>query len=249
MKNVVLFRFHLSLNDFLFHSKKNQFIEYSFNGNPSVKDDIEAIGIPHVEVDVILQNNHPIPFTANISNKDIVEVYPSKHQLELPENYTLRSSFPLQFILDVHLGGLARKLRLLGFDTYYETNYSDHFIAQTALTEQRIVLTRDIGLLKHKSIEWGYWLRSQHTKEQLREVMQRYQLYQLIQPFRRCLSCNGSIAPVEKIAIAHQLPQNIYDAFPDFYQCGNCKKIYWKGSHYDRMIGFIESIKKSEMQS
>ena len=242
MKKKAWFRFHHSLNDFLRRSQRDQFIEYSFNGNPPIKDAIEAIGIPHVEVNAIIIRHNPVQFTYLLKENEQVEVYPSSHKPFLPAEYTLQPYLTYKkFVLDVHLGSLARKLRLFGFDTAYQTNFTDHQIASIAQTEERIVLTRDIGLLKHKAITWGYWLRSQHIMEQLKEVIDRFEITKHVKPFSRCLKCNGSIQEIEKDFIQSSIPDHTSKIFSEYYQCNNCNKIYWKGSHYDKMLSFINT--------
>ncbi len=218
------FTFHGSLNDFLRPENKYCPIRYSFNNAPAVKDAIEALGIPHVEVNNIFVNGHAVLFSHPLHAGDVVEVHPF-----------LQISFsPPCFVLDVHLGKLARLLRLLGFDTLYQNNFTDKQIVRIAKEQERIVLTRDIGLLKHKSIQWGYWLRSQQPVAQAKEIVQRFSLENNIHPFSRCLSCNGLIQPVHKQDILDQLPPNTVIYFHEFYQCRDCKKLYWKGSHYER---------------
>jgi hypothetical protein len=227
------FRFYGSLNDFLRPRNKDSWITYPFTNTPAIKDAIEAIGIPHTEVNEILINKQPVPFYHPLLPDTVAEVYPY-HQI---------SSTPQKFILDVHLGKLARLLRLLGFDTLYESTYTDRMIADFIKVENRIVLTRDINLLKQKVIEWGYWLRSQHPSQQLQEVLHRYLLVDKIRPFTRCLACNGCIDSVNKEEIADRLPPDTARYFHEFYQCRSCQRVYWKGSHYDRMFQWIEKIK------
>lgn len=228
------FTFHGNLRDFLLPGKKHSPISYSFNNTPAVKDAIEAIGIPHVEVNTIVINGHTVSFSHPLHAGAVVEVYPF---LQIP----FASSC---FVLDVHLGKLATLLRLLGFDTLYQNNFTDKQIVSIAKEQERIVLTRDIGLLKHKSIQRGYWLRSQQPVAQVKETVHRFSLGNNVHPFRRCLSCNGLIQPVAKQDILDQLPPNTVLYFHEFYQCRNCKKVYWKGSHYERMLQLISDILK-----
>jgi hypothetical protein len=227
------FRFYGSLNDFLRSRNKDSWISYAFTNIPAIKDAIEAIGIPHTEVKEIIINKQSVPFSHPLLPNTLAEVHP----------YIQISSAPQKFILDVHLGKLARLLRLLGFDTLYENNYTDRMIADSLKAENRIVLTRDINLLKHKVIEWGYWLRSQQPPDQLQEVLYRYMLTDKIQPFTRCLACNGCIDLVNKEEIADKLPPDTARYFNEFYQCRSCKRVYWKGSHYERMFQWIEKFK------
>ncbi|WP_162054899.1 Mut7-C RNAse domain-containing protein [Pontibacter pamirensis] len=246
------FEFLGSLNDFPALSGRDSKLLYRFTGTPAVKDAIEAIGVPHPEVNVIMLNGLPVDFSQPLQAGDKVAVYPADANREWPEGFSLQANHPApdQFVLDVHLGKLARALRMLGFDTCYENDYSDKAIAHVAATEERVVLTRDVGLLKHKSIRWGYWLRSQHPDEQLAEVILHFNLKGKLHPFTRCLACNGSIAEVPKDSVIAQLPPKTKLYFNEFYQCESCKRVYWKGSHYERMQQFIQqqaqSLKSAE---
>src|SRR5215217_2077061 len=231
---IAQFKFHSTLVDFIRPRNKQSAIQYSFTNRPSIKDAIEAIGIPHVEVKEIVVNGKTAGFNHRLNADDMVEVYP----------YTQIYLLSPKFILDVHLGKLARLLRLLGFDTLYQNDYTDKTIAALANGDDRIVLTRDIGLLKHKSIKSGYWLRSQQPIKQLDEVLYRFDLKNKIAPFKRCMVCNGMIEIVKKESVIDQLQTNTAAWFNEFYQCRSCKKIYWKGSHHERMIDLVENISK-----
>ncbi|WP_299824739.1 Mut7-C RNAse domain-containing protein [uncultured Pontibacter sp.] len=240
------FTFHGVLNDFLKPSKRGKHVAYTFDGSPAVKDAIEAIGVPHPEVAAILHNKVPVFFSHPLQPNGHVHVFPAGPELDLPEGYTLAAmpSRPYRFVLDVHLGTLASTLRMLGFDTLYDTNYSDKEIAHIAQQEQRIVLTRDIVLLKQKVIVHGYWLRSQHKTEQAKEVIRRFNLHQEISPFKLCLRCNGAVRPIPKEQVLDELPTKTQLYFQEFYQCTVCHKVYWKGSHYEHMQAFIEELKQ-----
>lgn len=243
MKNAAGFRFFNALNDFLSARDKNRLIHYQFNGSPSIKDAIEAIGIPHTEVDAIIVNGSPVDFSYLIKDKDEAEVLPLVNITSLTENsLTPTLIYPLRFIADVHAGKLAKELRMLGFDTVYQNNFSDQQVADVAEKENRIVLTRDVALLKQRKIKWGYWLRSQHINEQLPAVITRFNLTADLRPFVRCIECNGNIMPVKKEEILQQLPAKTIDYFDEFYQCQCCKKVYWKGSHYENMLEKIRSF-------
>ncbi|MBK0402419.1 Mut7-C ubiquitin/RNAse domain-containing protein [Adhaeribacter sp. BT258] len=236
------FLFHGPLNDFLAKSRKDALIDYLFERNPSVKDAIEALGVPHPEVAGVLINGKPVDFQYLLQTEDKVEVFPkTENALDFKAN-TLQPPLPetIKFVLDVHLGKLAKTLRMLGFDTVYQNDYADKVIAALAQNEDRIVLTRDINLLKIKTITWGYWLRSQHLEEQLTEVIRYFELEEKFAPFTRCLECNGLILPVEKQEVLNELPPNTRKYFQEFYLCENCRKVYWKGSHFERMQQFIQ---------
>ncbi|WP_076666917.1 Mut7-C RNAse domain-containing protein [Pontibacter indicus] len=231
MSHTAHFRFHGSLNDFLRPRQRHIALGYTFAEHQTVKDMIEAMGVPHVEVREVMANGEKVDFDQRLQPEDQVEVYP----YENGEEELLTGIAERRFVLDVHLGTLARSLRMLGFDTVYDQHLHDPELTQIASKEQRILLTRDVNLLKHKAIPAGYWLRSQHTAEQLREVFTRYKLADYIRPFTRCMVCNGQIVPVEKQEVVEQLPPNTQLYFNEFYQCRQCKRVYWKGSHYERM--------------
>jgi uncharacterized protein with PIN domain len=234
--------FHGSLNDFLRPVKRETWVRYSFSGNPAVKDAIEAIGVPHPEVWEVVVNGSRVDWLYQLQHGDRVEVYPFDGQ----EEELVKDLQAYRFVLDVHLGTLARALRLLGFDTYYTNDLTDKDIAALAAAAQRIVLTRDVNLLKQNAIVHGYWLRSQHTAEQLAEVVRRYRLINQVKPFVRCLVCNGSILEVRKEAVLDQLPPKTQHYFHEFYQCSSCRRVYWKGSHYERMQEMVRRIREKE---
>jgi uncharacterized protein len=234
------FLFHGSLNDFLSHKQKGQPLSLSVPFSSTVKDTIEAIDVPHVEVRKITVNKVGKNFAYLLQPNDAVEVFPYSDQFP--------PDAPKSFVLDVHLGGLARLLRMLGIDTFYQNNLHDKEIVALAIKEERAVLTRDIGLLKHKVLQYGYWLRSQQSEEQLMEVIQRFSLCTVLRPFSRCMACNGLLAAVSKEKIIHLLPAKTQVYFHDFFQCTQCANVYWKGSHYQNMQRLVERIKSVACQ-
>lgn len=236
MRNKVQFRFYGNLNDFLSSDSSESYIDYTYDEAPSVKDAIEALGVPHPEVHTILVNNTPADFGYMLRSGDKFDVYP------VADGAFGFQPNELRFVLDVHLGKLAKALRMLGFDTLYENSYTDKLMADLALSEKRIVLTRDVGLLKHKVITYGYWLRSQHLEEQLAEVINYFYLKDHFRPLTRCLVCNTTIVQVEKASVYEQLPPKTKLYYHEFYQCPLCKRVYWKGSHYERMEAFINHL-------
>ena len=237
------FRFYEELNDFLPLDKKKVDFVRPFSGNPSIKDIIEAIGVPHVEIDLILVNGNSVDFKYILQDNDRISVYPVFETLGI-NNVTHLRAQPLRvstFILDVHLGKLANYLRMLGFDTLYRNDNEDPEIIRISLEEHRIILTRDIGLLKVKSVTHAYFVREQHPKRQLEEVLKHFDLYKDIKPFNRCIKCNGHFEPVEKEEILPQLEPLTIKYFDKFYRCMDCHGIFWEGSHYDHMRDFIQT--------
>jgi uncharacterized protein with PIN domain len=144
-----------------------------------------------------------------------------------------------QFVLDVHLGRLARYLRMVGFDCLYETTFTDDEIIRISQAEKRIILTRDKGILKNGRVTHGLYVRSDDPGEQFGEIAARLHLGNLFKPFSRCTMCNEPIEPVTKESILDQLEPLTKIHYSVFYRCTGCKRIYWKGSHFARMAKFI----------
>ncbi|MEJ2302011.1 MAG: Mut7-C RNAse domain-containing protein [Anaerolineales bacterium] len=237
-------RFHADLNDFLPSSRVNTRFSVSLDGHPAVKDTIEALGVPHTEVDVILVNHTSVDFSYQIQEGDDVQVYPASLTPEVNPLIRLQPRQPRipRFVLDTHLGKLAAYLRMLGFDTLYQNDYSDEDLAEISQIEDRCLLTRDRGLLKRSSVTRGYCPRSTNSRQQLIEVLQRYNLFEAIGPFQRCMHCNGTLESVSKEEIMDRLEPDTKRYYQDFFRCTRCGRIYWKGSHYQRMRKFIEQI-------
>ncbi|MDP4225126.1 MAG: Mut7-C RNAse domain-containing protein [Bacteroidota bacterium] len=245
--NKATFRFYEELNDFFPAPYRKTAFTYWFDGSPTVKHAIELIGVPHVEVDLILVNGKSVDFSYKLKNNDYVSVYPVFEKLDISGATHLRER-PLRnsrFILDVHLGKLVKYLRTLGFDSVYRKDYDDHEIIRIALAEHRIILTRDIGLLKVKTVTHGYWVRSQEPKEQVKDVLSYFDLYRFIDPFSRCVKCNGTLEAVEKDSIMDQLEPLTIKYYNDFYRCRDCGGIFWEGSHFRKMNEFVREVKKN----
>jgi uncharacterized protein len=250
MKHTI-FRFYAQLNDFLPPSRKQVPFPYAFAQTSSVKNVIEILGVPHTEVHLILVNGEAVDFAYLLRDGDWVSVYPAFRSIELADVSPLEHSLQLsphdepRFVLDVHLGRLAAYLRMLGFDTLYPDDYRDEELARLSSEEQRILLTRDLGLLKRSIVTHGYYVRETNPQRQLVEIVKQFNLITLIgaiTPFRRCLSCNGPLDSVEKATILDQLQDDTRKYYDEFWRCQKCAKIYWKGSHFQRMQKLIDSI-------
>jgi uncharacterized protein with PIN domain len=245
--NHATFRFYAGLSYFLPRRDPQHGIEYSFQGEPAVKDAIEARGVPHTEVELILINGRRMGFEYHLQDGDWVSVFPAFRYLRLPSSLRLQEpiSRPPRFVLDIHLGRLAAYLRLLGFDTLYRNDYQDEQLAHIATRQERILLTRDRGLLKRNEVHYGYCLRSTQPREQALEILQRYRLGDWIRPFERCMRCNGLLVPVQKQDIQTELPASVRQEQHEFRRCSECGQIYWRGSHYGRLLSFIEALRSA----
>jgi uncharacterized protein with PIN domain len=241
------FRFYEELNDYLPAERRKVSFNQSFHGTPSIKDTIQAIGVPHGAIDLILVNGLSVDFTCRLTGGERVAVYPVFERLDISPAIKLRAE-PLRctrFILDVHLGKLASYLRMLGFDSAYSQDRNDDEIIRLAREQGRIILTRDLGILKQKSVSHGHWIRHHQPLDQMKEVLDALDLYRKLRPFTRCMECNEVISAVSKDEIRDLAAPEIFDRFDEFWQCGGCRKIYWQGSHYKRMLERIKGINPS----
>ncbi len=241
---VASFRFYAELNDFLEPAQRGQAVRYAFSGRPGVKDAIEALGVPHPEVELIVVGGKSVGFDFRLDDGDRVAVYPMFEAVDVTPLVRLRER-PLRrtrFVLDTHLGKLARLLRLLGFDTLYRNDYDDPEIVRISVDEHRIALTRDRGILKHRELTHGYCVRSDAPMDQIREVVSRFDLSDAIAPFSRCMMCNDPIRFVKKNEIEHRLRPGTLRDHDEFRYCPACDRIYWKGSHYARLRRLIERL-------
>lgn len=238
------FRFYAELNDFLPPESAGQERTYRFAGQPSVKDAIEAQGVPHTEVDLILANQVSVGFEYHVCDGDRIAVYPVFELFDISPVSRLRQA-PLRdvrFVLDVHLGKLARWLRLVGFDAVYRNDFADSDIAALAAKDSRVVLTCDRGLLHRKEITHGYWVRAREPDAQIVEVLRRFQLERRVRPFERCLACNGRIHPVATADVLEELEPKTRKFYHVFRRCEGCGKVYWQGSHYERMVTKLQRV-------
>lgn len=238
------FRFYAELNDFLPATWRRRDIPYRFFGTPGVKDAIEALGVPHVEVDIVLANGHSVGLDYRLHPGDRIAVYPVFESLDITPLVRLHGR-PLRdpkFVVDIHLGKLARLLRLLGFDTVYDKGLPDEKIVLISESERRIILTRDRDLLKRGAVTHGYWVRSTDSLAQAREVVQRFDLHARARPFTRCPACNGLLTPVTKEEVLDRIPPKTARWQDEYFMCTGCGKLYWRGTHYPQLQKMIERI-------
>lgn len=241
------FRFYAELNDFLPSRRRQVTFPYVFANHNTIKHLIESLGVPHTEVDLILVNGESVDFSHIVHDGDRVSVYPVFESIDITPIARVRPC-PLRetrFVLDTHLGKLAAYLRMLGFDTLYRNDYPDDELAQVSSTERRILLTKDRGLLKRGAVTHGYCVRETAPRRQLAEVMRRFDLFGAIDPFCRCLRCNGLLEKADKEAITDRLSPRTKKYYDEFFYCPDCDHIYWKGSHYKHMREFIENVTRN----
>jgi uncharacterized protein with PIN domain len=241
---VITMRFYEELNDFLPEERRKRDFQVSIECRTSVKDLIESLGVPHVEVDLILVDGQSVDFGHVVDRARRISVYPVFESLDVTEVQHLRPR-PLRdprFVLDVHLGWLARRLRLLGFDCLYEKYADDDRLARLSSGEDRILLTRDRELLKRRVVTRGYWVRSTDPWKQVPEVLDRLDLRRSIRPFGRCPTCNGRLHEVAAQEVVELVPPESFARFHRFWRCGDCGQVYWRGSHVEILEEWIRDL-------
>src|SRR5262249_3911232 len=238
-----VFIFHAELNDFLPRARRNITFTHDFHDRVSIKDMIESLGVPHTEVAAIVVNGGRVDFSYIVQDGDRLDVYPASIPIAHAA-LLLRPALPgeARFVLDTHLGQLTAYLRMIGFDTLYRNDYSDDELARISSQQERILLTRDRGLLKRGIVIHGYYVRETDPQRQGVEIVRRYDLAGAITPLRRCIRCNGVLHAVQKAEVASRLAPKTYEFFDEFSKCAACDQVYWKGSHYEHMRQFIENL-------
>jgi uncharacterized protein with PIN domain len=234
--SLAFFTFHPELHFFLPPNKRNITIALPFKGRQTLKHLVESLGVPHTELGEITVNGQARGLDHVPHNGDRIELRAASGCPSEP-----------RFLLDSHLGRLAAYLRMSGFDSLYENNYSDDSIAEILVADPRILLTRDRRLLMRKAVCYGYCLRSLEPPEQLAEVLRRFDLADKVTPFRRCLRCNHSLQAVSKEAVLDRLEPLTRLYFDEFYLCSTCNQVYWKGSHVVRMQKIIEHAMTAQL--
>jgi hypothetical protein len=240
----VTFRFYEELNDFLPPSRRRREFSAPLARAATTKHMIEALGVPHTEIELVLVNGESAGFDRLLRDGDRVAVYPKFEALDITPLLRVRAR-PLRvtrFIADAHLGGLARLLRLTGFDTLYRNAWHDGEIERLAVDDGRIVLTRDRELLKRRGITHGCYVHALRPRAQLVELFERLDLARSARPFSRCLVCNGDLGPVDKAEVAALLPPTVREQHARFAACRDCRRVYWEGSHWRRMQAIVAAV-------
>jgi uncharacterized protein with PIN domain len=235
-------RCYAELNDFLPPHQGFVTFPLSVPDNTLLKDLASKIGIPSGLIDLILVNNKPVCFSYRLEENDRVAFYPVFENFDISSVTKVRGH-PLRqpkFILDVHLGKLAHHLRMFGFDTLYQNNWTKESCITISINENRILLSRCKSLLNTESLTHAYLIKDTDPNFQLNEVLDRFDLYSLASPFTRCIECNTKLQHVEKEIILTQIPQKVKEWCNEYQRCSTCNRIYWKGSHYEHMIAFVQ---------
>jgi uncharacterized protein with PIN domain len=237
-------RAYAELNDFLPPDRRSVTFRQPLGFHQTVKDLIEAAGIPHTEVDAIIINGTSVGFDHLPGNDDLIGVYPVFESIDIRPILRLRHE-PLRdtrFVVDSNLGGLTRLLRMLGFDAVFRNDFADDEIARISASEKRVLLTRDVALLKRKEITHGYYVRTTDPLEQASETVRRFDLAGSLHPLSRCLECNNPLEAVAVDEVKDLLPEAPLREHKAFSCCRVCGRVYWPGSHYSRMTEKVDKI-------
>jgi uncharacterized protein len=231
------FRFYEELNDFLAPQRRKRAFPIAIDRGRSVKDAIESAGVPHTEVDLVLVDGVSVAFEHVLRGGERVAVYPVFERLDIAPVVRLRPS-PLRetrFVLDTHLGKLARHLRLAGFDSLWENDYRDEEIVALSVVQKRAILTRDKGILMRRAVERGHFVHETESEKQFCEVVRAFQLERTFAPFSRCRACNAALRGATKESVRGRVPEAVWTRLDAFTECPQCGRIFWRGTHYERL--------------
>lgn len=238
------FRFYEELNDFLPRHRRKTDFEVEIKGKRSIKDMIEALGVPHTEIDLILVKGESVDFTYILQEGDRISVYPVFESLNIGNVSRLRK-LPLRktkFIADINLGHIVKYMRLLGFDVRFDTLLSNRQIIVISRKENRIVLTRSRNLLRFKDITHGIFIHPGTTEEQVRGIIDFLDIMDNVKPFSRCLRCNSPLKTIPNESIIERIPPKTRVLCDEYSYCKPCEKIYWKGTHFTKMKRMVDRI-------
>lgn len=244
------FRFYEELNDFLPAERRRQSFTCPCARAATVKHMIEALGVPHTEVELVLVNGESVGFERLIREGDRVAVYPKFEALDITPLLRIRACplRELRFVADAHLGGLASLLRMSGFDTLYDNHFEDAQIAEIAASQGRIVLSRDRELLKRRIVSHGCYVHALKPALQLRELFERLDLARSARPFSLCTHCNLPLREVAAEQARERLPPRIGALYSRFLGCDACQRLYWEGSHWRSMRAVLAPLLEAPSQ-
>lgn len=237
-------RFYAELNAFIPPGRRYRDWLLGFEPPAPARHLIETCGVPHTEVELILRGGESIGLEAAVRHGDRLAVYPMFESFDVRPLLRLRPR-PLRrprFIADAHLGALARRLRLLGFDTLWHNDPGDAALARMAADQHRILLTRDRQLLMRQTVTHGCYLWPGSTRAQLEYLVQRLQLCGEIAPFTRCTLCNGTLEESDAARVRAEVPAAVAQRHTQFWRCLGCGRLYWRGTHWQAMRRQIDAI-------
>lgn len=214
-------------------------------GDPrSVKDLLASVGVPHPEIGLVLVDGEVVGFDRLVRGGDRVAAYPPWRSIEVPSPVRPPRPAP-RFVLDVHLGTLARRLGVLGLDVDYATDRDDAELARVAAAQGRVLLTRDRQLLMRNAVTHGYCPRSDDPDEQALEVVRRFVRRDELAPFSRCPSCNERLMAVARAEVLDRIGPHTRATQDAFRRCPGCDRVFWPGSHVEALAPFVARARRA----
>ncbi|MDR7302441.1 Mut7-C RNAse domain-containing protein [Haloactinomyces albus] len=207
------------------HRREQVLVRY--DGTASLGHVVQSLGIPLTEVGALLVDGVPTEHSQRPGPAATVEIRP----VERPQ------AIRAHFVLDVHLGTLARRMRLLGIDTAYRNDAEDGALIEQSAREERVLLSKDRGLLRRRALWSGAFVRGTRPAEQLADVLGRFAPG--LNPWTRCLACNGELAAVAKSEVVDELEPGTRRCYDVYARCRSCGRVYWRGAHADKLDAIV----------
>jgi uncharacterized protein with PIN domain len=240
----IMCRFYGELNDFLPTAGQKQKFCSPFKGRESVKDKVEALGIPHTEVDVIVVNGQSVGFDYILENGDDISVYPWTEAIMLPKVTRLKRlpADPSRFVADINIRDVVKTMRSLGLDVLEDPTLSAKEIIDISLKDGRIILSGSRQLLKRKRVAYGIFIRRDHREAQIQRIIKMLSLKSHCSPFTRCFLCNTNLEKVSKESVWKRIPPRTRRRCNTFARCPSCDRLYWNGTHYQKIRAKVDRI-------
>jgi uncharacterized protein with PIN domain len=223
-------RFDEDLWFFLGPRNRRPAVRVPCDGTSTIGHLVEALGVPLTEVGGLAVGGRPVDASCRPAGGDEAEVGPVTRPQRVPQA-------PPRFLLDVHLGTLARRLRLVGVDSAYSNDAADDELIEQANDQRRVLLTKDRGLLRRRSLWLGGYVRGDRPDEQLRDVLERFA--PPLAPWTICTACNGRLTAVPKADVEGLLQPGTRRTYDAFARCPACGQVYWRGAHSQRLARIV----------
>jgi uncharacterized protein with PIN domain len=219
--------------------RRRDYVEVAYDGHASLGHVVQALGVPLTEVGALLADRASVDAAYRPRAGATVEIHPVSRPQRVPGS--------IGFLLDVHLGTLARRLRVLGVDTAYSNDASDDALVRQAERQRRVLLTQDRGLLMRRALWAGAYVRGRRADEQLADVLHRF--VPPLAPWSRCTSCNGELVSVPKHEVADQLAPGTRRRYDSFARCQACGRVYWHGAHSRRLDAIVRAARAAPWEN
>ncbi|MFI0719244.1 Mut7-C RNAse domain-containing protein [Streptomyces sp. NPDC021224] len=228
----VTVRIPAGLRLFLPSDRRAAALPLTTDGTSSLGHVVESLGIPLTEVGGLSVDGHDVPARHVPAAGEVIDVRAVARPQQVP-------GAPLRFLLDVHLGTLARRLRLLGVDAAYESeDIGDPALAALSARDRRVMLSRDRGLLRRSELWAGGYVYSDRPEEQLQDVLERFE--PALAPWTRCVACNGELRDADKDSVRDRLADGTRKTYDVFAECPSCGRVYWRGAHHAELAAVVD---------